>query len=76
MGKSFRKQSSSSVARQRVKGTLLLVRYCAKPTSKIAYRIVEAHAPQSEHSKALAIFPRTMEIFDMAGIAESISLRF
>jgi 2-polyprenyl-6-methoxyphenol hydroxylase-like FAD-dependent oxidoreductase len=31
-------------------------------------RIVEARAFQSEHSKALAIFPRTLEIFDMAGL--------
>jgi 2-polyprenyl-6-methoxyphenol hydroxylase-like FAD-dependent oxidoreductase len=29
---------------------------------------MEARASQSEHSKALAIFPRTLEIFDMAGI--------
>jgi hypothetical protein len=29
---------------------------------------VEEHAALSEHSKALAIFPRTMEIFDMAGV--------
>jgi 2-polyprenyl-6-methoxyphenol hydroxylase-like FAD-dependent oxidoreductase len=27
---------------------------------------------QSEHSKALAVMPRTLEIFDMAGVAESI----
>ena len=31
-------------------------------------RIVETRAGQSEHSKALAIFPRTLEIFDMAGL--------
>ena len=31
-------------------------------------RIVETRARQSEHSKALAIFPRTLEIFDMAGV--------
>lgn len=28
----------------------------------------EARFSQSEHSKALAIFPRTLEIFDMAGV--------
>ena len=33
-------------------------------------RIVEQHAGQSEHSKALAVMPRTMEIFDLAGIAK------
>ena len=32
-------------------------------------RIIEAHSGQSVHSKALAIFPRTLEIFDMAGLA-------
>jgi len=32
-------------------------------------RIIEAQAGQSVHSKALAIFPRTLEIFDMAGLA-------
>lgn len=35
----------------------------------LRWRIVEARPAQSEHSKALAIFPRTLEIFDMAGIA-------
>lgn len=35
----------------------------------LRYRIIEARASQSEHSKALAIFPRTLEIFDMAGVA-------
>jgi len=30
--------------------------------------LVEARSTQSEHSKALAIFPRTLEIFDMAGV--------
>lgn len=34
----------------------------------LRHRIVEARAAQSEHSKALAIFPRTLEIFDMAGL--------
>ncbi len=36
----------------------------------MSYRIVETNATQSTHSKALAIFPRTFEIFDMAGLAE------
>ncbi len=31
-------------------------------------RIIESHPGQSEHSKALSIFPRTLEIFDMAGL--------
>src|ERR1700733_10615943 len=34
----------------------------------LRWRLVEARGSQSEHSKALAIFPRTMEIFDMAGV--------
>jgi 2-polyprenyl-6-methoxyphenol hydroxylase-like FAD-dependent oxidoreductase len=34
----------------------------------LRHRIIEARAAQSEHSKALAIFPRTLEIFDMAGV--------
>lgn len=34
----------------------------------LRWRLVETKAAQSEHSKALAIFPRTMEIFDMAGL--------
>lgn len=34
----------------------------------LRHRIVEARAAQSQHSKALAIFPRTLEIFDMAGV--------
>ena len=36
----------------------------------LRWRLVEARASQSEHSKALAIFPRTLEIFDMAGLVE------
>lgn len=36
----------------------------------LRYRIIEARPGQSEHSKALAIFPRTMEIFDMAGLVD------
>src|SRR5215469_3425258 len=31
-------------------------------------QIIETRASQSIHSKALAIFPRTLEIFDMAGV--------
>ena len=34
----------------------------------LRWRLVEMHSSQSEYSKALAIFPRTMEIFDMAGV--------
>ena len=34
----------------------------------LRWRLVEARASQSTHSKALAIFPRTLEIFDMAGL--------
>jgi 2-polyprenyl-6-methoxyphenol hydroxylase-like FAD-dependent oxidoreductase len=35
----------------------------------LSYRIIEARPSQSTHSKALAIFPRTLEVFDMAGLA-------
>jgi len=35
----------------------------------LTFRIIEKNSGQSEHSKALAIFPRTLEIFDMAGVA-------
>ena len=31
--------------------------------------LVEKNAAQSQHSKALAVMPRTLEVFDMAGIA-------
>ena len=47
---------------------LFLANECAR--RGLRYRIVEARATQSEHSKALAIFPRTMEIFDMAGLVD------
>jgi len=47
---------------------LLLANECAR--RGLAARIVETRAGQSEHSKALAIFPRTLEIFDMAGLVE------
>ena len=46
---------------------LFLANECARRS--LRFRIVEARATQSQHSKALAIFPRTLEIFDMAGIA-------
>ena len=46
---------------------LFLANECARRGMR--YRLVEQRATQSEHSKALAIFPRTLEIFDMAGIA-------
>ncbi len=45
---------------------LFLANECAR--RGLRWRLVEAHASQSEHSKALAIFPRTLEIFDMAGV--------
>ena len=45
---------------------LLLANECAR--RGMSARIVETRAGQSEHSKALAIFPRTLEIFDMAGL--------
>jgi 2-polyprenyl-6-methoxyphenol hydroxylase-like FAD-dependent oxidoreductase len=47
---------------------LFLANECAR--RGLRYRIIEARASQSAHSKALAIFPRTLEIFDMAGLAE------
>ncbi|HEY6483546.1 MAG TPA: FAD-dependent monooxygenase [Steroidobacteraceae bacterium] len=34
----------------------------------LRWRLIEARASQSAHSRALAIFPRTLEIFDMAGL--------
>ena len=46
---------------------LFLANECAR--RGLRYRLVETNAAQSEHSKALAIFPRTLEIFDMAGVA-------
>src|SRR5690348_3196785 len=45
---------------------LFLANECGRRGLK--WRLVEARPSQSEHSKALAIFPRTLEIFDMAGI--------
>jgi 2-polyprenyl-6-methoxyphenol hydroxylase-like FAD-dependent oxidoreductase len=35
----------------------------------LSHRIVETRSSQSTHSKALAIFPRTLEAFDMAGVS-------
>ncbi len=46
---------------------LFLANECARRS--LRWRIVEQRAGQSEHSKALAIFPRTLEVFDMAGVA-------
>jgi 2-polyprenyl-6-methoxyphenol hydroxylase-like FAD-dependent oxidoreductase len=47
---------------------LFLANECAR--RGLRWRVIEKRAAQSEHSKALAIFPRTLEIFDMAGVAE------
>ncbi|MGH8220257.1 MAG: FAD-dependent monooxygenase [Steroidobacteraceae bacterium] len=47
---------------------LFLANECAR--RGVRWRLIETRASQSEHSKALAIFPRTLEIFDMAGIAD------
>ena len=46
---------------------LFLANECAR--RGLRSRIIEQNSSQSEHSKALAIFPRTLEIFDMAGVA-------
>lgn len=45
---------------------LFLANECAR--RGLRWRLIETRSRQSEHSKALAIFPRTLEIFDMAGI--------
>jgi 2-polyprenyl-6-methoxyphenol hydroxylase-like FAD-dependent oxidoreductase len=45
---------------------LFLANECARRGMR--WRLIETRASQSEHSKALAIFPRTLEIFDMAGV--------
>jgi 2-polyprenyl-6-methoxyphenol hydroxylase-like FAD-dependent oxidoreductase len=47
---------------------LFLANECAR--RNLRWRIVETHPSQSLHSKALAIFPRTLEIFDMAGVVQ------
>jgi 2-polyprenyl-6-methoxyphenol hydroxylase-like FAD-dependent oxidoreductase len=45
---------------------LFLANECAR--RNLRFRLIEERSSQSEHSKALAIFSRTLEIFDMAGI--------
>jgi 2-polyprenyl-6-methoxyphenol hydroxylase-like FAD-dependent oxidoreductase len=45
---------------------LFLANECAR--RGLRSRIIETRSSQSIHSKALAIFPRTLEIFDMAGV--------
>ena len=45
---------------------LFLANECAR--RGLRWRLIEARSSQSVHSKALAIFPRTLEIFDMAGL--------
>lgn len=45
---------------------LFLANECAR--RGLRFRLIETRSGQSEHSKALAIFPRTLETFDMAGI--------
>src|SRR5215475_9825134 len=45
---------------------LFLANECARRS--LRFRLIEARPSQSIHSKALAIFPRTLEIFDMAGV--------
>jgi 2-polyprenyl-6-methoxyphenol hydroxylase-like FAD-dependent oxidoreductase len=47
---------------------LFLANECAR--RGLRWRLVEERSSQSEHSKALAIFPRTLEIFDMAGVVD------
>jgi 2-polyprenyl-6-methoxyphenol hydroxylase-like FAD-dependent oxidoreductase len=46
---------------------LFLANECAR--RGLRSRIIETRPTQSKYSKALAIFPRTLEIFDMAGLA-------
>ena len=45
---------------------LFLANECSR--RGLRFRLIEERSSQSEHSKALAIFPRTLEIFDMAGL--------
>jgi 2-polyprenyl-6-methoxyphenol hydroxylase-like FAD-dependent oxidoreductase len=45
---------------------LFLANECAR--RGIRCRLIEERPTQSQYSKALAIFPRTLEIFDMAGL--------
>jgi 2-polyprenyl-6-methoxyphenol hydroxylase-like FAD-dependent oxidoreductase len=52
---------------------LFLANECAR--RGLRYRLVEQNSSQSKYSKALAIFPRTMEIFDMAGLVDPFLAR-
>src|SRR5881409_735461 len=45
---------------------LFLANECAR--RNLRWRLIEERSSQSVHSKALAIFPRTLEIFEMAGV--------
>jgi 2-polyprenyl-6-methoxyphenol hydroxylase-like FAD-dependent oxidoreductase len=45
---------------------LFMANECAR--RRLRWRLIEKRSSQSIHSKALAIFPRTLEIFDMAGV--------
>lgn len=47
---------------------LFLANECARRGLK--YYLIEQNASQSIHSKALAVMPRTLEIFDMAGVVD------
>jgi len=47
---------------------LFLANECAR--RGLRWRLVESDATLSTHSKALAIFPRTLEILDMAGLVD------
>jgi len=47
---------------------LFLANECAR--RGLRWRLIEERAGQSIHSKALAIFPRTLEIFDMSGVVD------
>ena len=46
---------------------LLMANECAR--RGLTWRLIETRSSQSMYSKALAIFPRTLEILDMAGLA-------
>ena len=45
---------------------LFLANECAR--RGLRWRLIETRATQAVQSRALAIFPRTLEIFDMAGV--------
>ncbi|KAA6465395.1 hypothetical protein DYQ86_05505 [Acidobacteria bacterium AB60] len=47
---------------------LFLANECARRGMR--YRVIEMRAGQSEYSKALAIFPRTLEVFNMSGLVQ------